>query len=63
MLVDTGLLTEMRHRGEIMKYRSPHLLELDVTDLQPDAVATIIVAHTMSVTKSQEESMEKDMED
>jgi hypothetical protein len=46
-----------------MKYKSPHPLELDVTDLQPEAVATITVAHTMSMRKSQGESMEKDMED
>jgi hypothetical protein len=63
MLLDTALLTEMRDGGEIMKYKSPHLLELDVTHLQPETVASIIVAHTMSVRKSQGESIEKDMED
>jgi len=61
MLLDTGLLTEIRDRGEIMKYKNPHLLESDVTDLQPEAVAAIIVAHNMPVRKSQGESMEMDM--
>lgn len=48
LLLDTDVLALMRELGEIARYESPELLELDVTDVQPEEAATMIVSHMLS---------------
>jgi hypothetical protein len=51
MLLDTALLHEYRSKGEILRFESPQLLELDISDLSPEESAARIVEHIAALDK------------
>jgi hypothetical protein len=56
MPLDTYLLHEIRSPGEILRFESLELLELDVPDLAPEKSANRIAEHVMSLDAAAEGS-------
>jgi hypothetical protein len=54
ILLDVETLKEMRKKGELVRLDRPELLELDVTELLPEAAARRILEHVESVTRGKE---------